>query len=178
MLPHLLDLLYLLWQLFYISWDRWKLVARVLHSGRRVAVFGLHSFRISKLSDYISVPIKGEKKILNKYCTLGTPNGPLARALIESAPPPHNTFTKWNVLAKSLYVFKKKKSLADVKVPENFNLRHSQKESHDFAMAILERDVTFTGSVRPVCIPRQVCFFAFVLWGMWRYVQEEYISLL
>ena len=75
---------------FYIYWDRWKLGAGVLHSGRRVAVFGLHSFRISKLSDYISVPIKGEKKILNKYCTLGTPNGPLARALIESAPPPTN----------------------------------------------------------------------------------------
>ena len=29
-------------------------------------------------------------------------------------------------------------------------------ESHDFAMAILERDITFTDSIRPICIPRQV----------------------
>merc|ERR1711974_465984 len=28
-------------------------------------------------------------------------------------------------------------------------------ETHDFAMAILEREITFTDSVRPICIPRQ-----------------------
>jgi len=28
-------------------------------------------------------------------------------------------------------------------------------ETHDFAMAILQREITFTDSIRPICIPRQ-----------------------
>ena len=29
-------------------------------------------------------------------------------------------------------------------------------ETHDFAMAILDREIEFTDSVRPICIPKQV----------------------
>ena len=35
-------------------------------------------------------------------------------------------------------------------------MRPENDETHDFAMAILEREITFTDSVRPICIPRQV----------------------
>ena len=45
---------------------------------------------------------------------------------------------------------------ADIKTPRNFNLKSRNDETHDFAMAILEREITFTDSVRPICIPRQV----------------------
>ena len=51
-------------------------------------------------------------------------------------------------------------SPADIKTPKNFNLRGPKKgqsvETHDFAMAILQREIMFTDSVRPICIPRQV----------------------
>ena len=47
-------------------------------------------------------------------------------------------------------------SHADVKVPKHFLIRRSRSESHDFAMAILKREVTFTNSIRPICIPKQV----------------------
>jgi len=43
----------------------------------------------------------------------------------------------------------------DIKTPRNYLLRREPDESHDFAMAILEREITFTDSVRPICIPRQ-----------------------
>ena len=46
--------------------------------------------------------------------------------------------------------------LADVKVPENFPLKLKDYETHDFAMLILEQEVTFTGAIRPACIPKQV----------------------
>ena len=44
----------------------------------------------------------------------------------------------------------------DTKVPPNFSDK-AGKESHDFAMYILEREITFTDTIRPICIPRQVC---------------------
>ena len=46
--------------------------------------------------------------------------------------------------------------LADVKVPENFPLKLKDYETHDFAMLILEQEVTFNAAIRPACIPKQV----------------------
>ena len=36
------------------------------------------------------------------------------------------------------------------------NLAEGDDETHDFAMAILDREIEFTDSVRPICIPKQV----------------------
>ena len=66
------------------------------------------------------------------------------------------------VLSHIIFSLKKRKrnhlslSHADIKTPRNFNLKSKNDETHDFAMAILEREITFTDSVRPICIPRQV----------------------
>ena len=108
-------------------------------SGKRVAVFGLHIFELEKIfeyeetgkSDYLIVPIIGE--------------------------------TSMFVLSHIIFSLKKERkrnhlslSHADIKTPRNFNLKRKNDETHDFAMAILEREITFTDSVRPICIPRQV----------------------
>ena len=54
--------------------------------------------------------------------------------------------------------------LADVKVPENFPLKLKDYETHDFAMLILEQEVTFTAAIRPACIPKQVHRLVIVFW--------------
>ena len=94
-------------------------------SGERFAVFGLHTFESSKLSDYFFVPIIGKRSTID--------------------------FLKGKKIHES-----KSLSPADIKTPVKFNLALGDDETHDFAMAILDRQIEFTNSVRPICIPKQV----------------------
>merc|ERR1711974_451203 len=67
-------------------------------------------------------------------------------------------FGRHNFDEKKLEEYKEKGEavpIIDIKTPKDFDLDEENNESHDFAMAILEREIKFTDSVRPICIPRQ-----------------------
>ena len=68
--------------------------------------------------------------------------------------------------------------LADVKVPENFPLKLKDYETHDFAMLVLEQEVTFNAAIRPACIPKQVDSVSYVcVFGRKEWYKQIFVPL-
>ena len=103
-------------------------------SGKRIAVFGLHIFNLDKIDEYVKTG-KSDYVIV-----------PIIGEILS-----HIFFIK-HIFVKQIP--------ADIKTPKNFFLTEGEEETHDFAMAILEREITFTDSIRPICIPKQVRMLA------------------
>ena len=63
-------------------------------------------------------------------------------------------------------------SIIDVKYPARAGL-HSDRDSHDFALFILERPVQYSDNVQSICLPRQNAEYG----GEYRNSQKDFTSI-